>query len=215
MPSTSLAMDVVIFGAGGLGREIYDTLLTINENRPAYTVHGFIDEIKAPGTVINGLAVLGGPEALEGMRGNVGVILGVALTEARRRLHLKYKEDFAFPNVIHPTAVVSSFATLGEAILIQSNCVVAANATIGDGTMMNAHSGIGHDARVGDYCSIMSYCDLAGGVVLGESSFVGTGAKVVPSTTIAPYCYLCAGAVVFKDVPAASKLMGNPARVIG
>jgi sugar O-acyltransferase (sialic acid O-acetyltransferase NeuD family) len=215
MPSTAQAMDVVIFGAGGLGREIYDTLLTINALGSGYTVRGFIDDGKAPGTIVNGLPVLGGSAALEAMHGKIGVILGISLPGARKKLHQKYRGDFAFPNIIHPSALVSSFATLGEAILIQSNCVVAANSTVGDGAMMNAHSGVGHDARVGDYCSIMSYCDLAGGVVLGESSFVGTGSKIIPSTTIAPNSYLCAGAVVFKDVPLASKLMGNPARIIG
>jgi sugar O-acyltransferase (sialic acid O-acetyltransferase NeuD family) len=208
-------MDVVIFGAGGLGREIYDTLLTINASVTTYTIRGFIDEVKTPGALVNGLPVLGGIEALEAMHGRIGVVLGISLSEVRRKLHLRYRDDFSFPNIIHPTAQVSRFATLGEAILIQSNCVVAANATVGDGAMMNAHSGVGHDARVGDYCSIMSYCDLAGGVVLGESSFVGTGSKIIPSTTIAPNSYLCAGAVVFRDVPVASKLMGNPARIIG
>lgn len=209
------SMEVVIFGAGGLGREIYDTLLTINSREHTYTIRGFIDEVKEAGTVINGLPVLGGLDVLDSLRGQVGVIIGIALPEARRKLHLKYKDAFAFPNVIHPSAIVSGFATLGEAILIQSNCVVAANASIGDGAMMNAHSGVGHDARVEQYCSIMSYCDLAGNAVLGEASFVGTGAKIIPATKIAPGSYLCAGAVVFKDVPAASKLMGNPAKIIG
>ena len=215
MLSSAQAMDVVIFGAGGLGREIYDTLLTINAHGPAYNVRGFIDDVKAPGTTVNGLPVLGGSAALEAMHGKVGVILGISLSELRKKLHQKYRGNFTFPNIIHPSTLVSSFATLGEAILIQSNCVVAANATVGDGAMMNAHSGVGHDARVGEYCSIMSYCDLAGGVVLGESSFVGTGSKIIPSTTIAPNSYLCAGAVVFKDVLVASKMMGNPARIIG
>lgn len=215
MPSSKPVMEVVIFGSGGLGREIYDTVLTINALAPTFHVLGFIDEVREPGVLVNGLPVLGGLEALEALRGRVGVILGLSLSEARKRLHGRYKGEFAFPNVIHPSAIVSGFATLGEAILIQAYCVVAANAEIADGAMMNAHSGVGHDARVGPYCSIMSYCDLAGRATLGEASFVGTGAKVIPATTIAPNSYLCAGAVVFKDVPQPSKLMGNPAKIIG
>lgn len=208
-------MNVVIFGAGGLGREIYDTLLILNSSTPRFNILGYIDEVKPSGVTVNNVPILGGIDALEDMHDKVGVILGISTPQVRKKLHLKYKNDFAFPNVIHPTAIISGFATLGEGILIQSNCVVAANARIGNGVMMNAHSGVGHDAQVSDYCSIMSYCDLAGHSQLGEMSFVGTGAKVIPSTSIAAESYLCAGAIVFKSVVEKSKLMGNPAKIIG
>lgn len=208
-------MNILIYGAGGLGREIYDTLLIINSNAPTFNILGYIDDVKEKGAIINGVPVLGGAAALENISSEVGVILGIAIPEVRKKLHLKYKNNFFFPNIIHPTAIVSRFAEIGEAILIQSYCVVAANAKIGDGVMMNSHSGIGHDAQVSDYCSIMSYCDLAGNTNLGELSFVGTGVKVIPSTSIAAKSYLCAGAVVFKDVIERSKLMGNPAKIIG
>ena len=208
-------MDVVIFGAGGLGREIYDTLVFLNSRGLVFNVIGYIDDIKQKGAVVNGVPVLGDSSVLAGMSGKVGMILGMAAPEARKKFHLRYKIDFNFPNIIHPTAILSSFAELGEGVLIQSNCIVAANATVGDGVMMNAHSGVGHDAQVGNYCSIMSYCDLAGNSRLGELSFVGTGAKVIPSTSIAAESYLCAGAVVFKDVVEKAKLLGNPAKIIG
>ncbi|MYN29781.1 PglD-related sugar-binding protein [Duganella levis] len=208
-------MDVVIFGAGGLGREICDTLDAINAGAARFTLRGFIDEVKAPGSLVNGVPVLGGAEALAGLAGQVGIILGIAAPAARQRLHQQYRGRFAFPNVLHPSALVSAHAGLGEAILVQAYCIVAANAALGDGVMMNAHSGVGHDAQVAPYCAIMSYCDLAGNVQLGELSFVGTGAKVIPSTVVGAESYLCAGAVVFKSVGEKSKLMGNPAKIIG
>jgi sugar O-acyltransferase (sialic acid O-acetyltransferase NeuD family) len=208
-------INVVIFGAGGLGREIYDTLMFVNSQALTFNVVGYIDDTSEPGSVVNGVPVLGGSTVLAKMHGKVEIILGIAAPEVRKELHLRYKKEFLFPNVIHPTGIVSPFAKLGEAILIQSNCIVAANAKIGDGVMMNAHSGVGHDAQVGDYCSVMSYCDLAGNTRLGELSFVGTGAKVIPLTSIAAESYLCAGAVVFKDVVVKSKLLGNPAKIIG
>lgn len=208
-------INVVIYGAGGLGREIYDTLLIINSRELVFNILGYIDDFKERGSFVNGVPVLGKPSVLAEIQGKVGIILGIAIPEVRKRLHLKYKNEYFFPNIIHPTAILSNFADIGEGILIQSNCIVASNSRIGDGVMINAHSGVGHDARVGDYCSIMSYCDLAGNTHLGDLSFVGSGAKVIPSTTIAAESYLCAGAVVFKDVIEKSKLLGNPAKIIG
>ena len=208
-------MDVVIFGAGGLGREIFDTLMIINTCASYFNVVGFIDDNTKIAAKINGVSVLGNSATLGDMRGKVGIILGFANPATRKAHHQKYRRDFAFPNVIHPTAIISPFASLGDGILIQSNCIVAANAKVGDCVMLNAHSGIGHDAQISDYCSIMSYCDMAGNTKLGELSFVGSGAKVIPDTKIAAESYLCAGAVVFKDVLEKSKLLGNPAKIIG
>jgi UDP-3-O-[3-hydroxymyristoyl] glucosamine N-acyltransferase len=147
-------------------------------------VCGFIDEVKAPVTIVNGLPVLVRSAALEAMHGKIGVILGISLSEARQKLHQKYRGDFAFSNIIHPSALASSVATLGEAILIHSNGVDAASYNIDHGALMNAHSGVGHYSRVGECYCVMS-CDLAGRVILGESSFVGTGSKISPRPRLA------------------------------
>jgi sugar O-acyltransferase (sialic acid O-acetyltransferase NeuD family) len=207
-------MDVIIYGAGGLGREVYDTLLLLNLKEEVYNVLGFIDDGVEKNILVNGLPVLGGADALEELQGEIGIILAVANPSIRKQLHKNHKARFKFPNIIHPAAIISKYSSIGEAILIQAFCIVAANAKVGDGVMMNAHSGVGHDAQVDDYCSIMSFCDLAGNSKLGTLSFVGTGAKVIPGISIAAESYLCAGAVVFKNVENKSKLLGNPAKII-
>ena len=208
-------MNIVIYGAGGLGREIYDTLTFINAKASAFKVLGFVDDVKAVGTRVNGVEVLGSSTFFQDMGYETGIVLGFADPIARKKAYDLYKDSFSFPNVIHPSALISPFATVGQAVLVQANCIVAANAVVANGAMMNAHSGVGHDAQIGAFCSIMSYCDVAGNAVLGDLSFVGTGAKILPGVHIAPENYLCAGSVVFKNVLTKSKLMGNPAKIIG
>lgn len=207
--------DVVIYGAGGLGREIYDTILSINQVCRTYNVKGFIDDNANLPSLLNGLPLLGGANILGSLRKNTGIVLAISDPTTRRHLHLSFCKDFTFLQIIHPTAIVSNFATLGDAVTIQANCIVAANATIGDGVLINAHSGVGHDAKVGNYCSIMSFCDLTGNSELGDRCFTGTGVKILPNVKIAAESYLGAGSVVFKNVDKKSKLLGNPAKVIG
>ena len=207
-------MNVVIYGAGGLGREVYDTLLSINSISNIFNIHGFIDDSKTRGEYVNGLAVIGDDSALSKLRGEVGIVIAIASPSSRKAVHMRYRDHFLFPTIVHPSAIVSSFAKVGEAVLIQGGSIVAANSSIGEGVMINAHSGVGHDARVGEYCSIMSYCDVAGGSRLGNLVFMGTGAKVIPNKEVASESYLCAGAVVFKDVLEKSKLLGNPAKIV-
>lgn len=215
MSNDKLVRDIIIFGAGGLGREIYDTILTLNSIAPQFNVIGYVDEAKECGELVNGVPVLGGVSVLRMLSKDIGIVLGMANPEVRKRIYNEYKTDFIFPCIVHPTATVSSFAKLGRGVLIQAGCVVAANAVLGDCVMMNAHSGVGHDAHIGNCCSIMSFCDLAGCSELGDLCFVGTGAKVIPSLSIASESYICAGSVVFKSVVEKSKLIGNPAKIIG
>jgi acetyltransferase-like isoleucine patch superfamily enzyme len=208
-------MDVIIYGAGGLGREIYDTILSINSVENKFNVLGYIDDAVDEGVRLNNVPVLGGSLLIGEINQNIGIILGMADPNIRKMIHLKHRSFRLFPNVIHPTAIISDFAEIQEAILIQSNCIVAANSKIGNGVMMNAHSGVGHDVTVSEYCSIMSFCDLAGNSNLETLSFMGSGAKIIPSVSIGSESYICAGSVVFKNVPPKSKLMGNPAKIIG
>jgi len=208
-------MNIIIYGAGGLGREISDTISSINSLNRTFNLLGFVDDGVQKGSVINGVSVLGGASVLDSMRKDTGIVLGIADPHVRKNIFLKYGGEFLFPAITHPTAVISPFASIGEGVLIQAGCVVAANARIGDCVMMNAHSGIGHDAIIGNYCSIMSFCDAAGCTELGELVFVGSGAKIIPSLKIANESYICAGAVVFKSVVLRSKLLGNPAKTIG
>ena len=207
-------MDVVIFGAGGLGREIQDTIQTLGDTSTKFNLLGYVDDYRNPQSVVNGVPVLGGTAALDILPDEVGIVLGMADPKTRRKIHQTYRHRFTFPNVFHPRAVISRFAEIGQGVLIQANCIVASNATLGNCVMINAGSGVGHDARIGDYCSIMSQCDLAGNTRLGDLCFVGTGARVVDSTQIAEGSYLCAGAVVLKDVTQKAKLLGNPAKTI-
>jgi sugar O-acyltransferase (sialic acid O-acetyltransferase NeuD family) len=208
-------MDIVIYGAGGLGREINDTIVFINSLHKTFNLLGFIDDSVSMGKVINGVSVIGGSDILSCISNKIGIVLGVADPHLRKKIFLKHRDKFMFPEIIHPTAVISPFASIGPGVLIQSGCVVAANSQLGDCVMMNAHSGVGHDAIIGNYSSIMSFCDVAGSTVLGELVFVGSGAKLIPSLKIANESYICAGSVVFKSVTSASKLLGNPAKTVG
>ena len=206
-----MVTDIYIVGSGGLGREVADTIAQL----PNYKIKGFIDTSFKPGSVVNGIEVLGPNEDLMGISGKVNAVLAVASSSARRRVVEYFGASVTWCNIIHPTAIVSPFATLGAGLIVQAYCVLAANCKIGDFVVMNAHSGAGHDAEVGAYASIMSYCDVAGNASLGSDSFMGSGAKVIPSVNVGCGSYLCAGAVVMRDVKDAEKVIGNPGRVVG
>lgn len=51
-------------------------------------------------------------------------------------------------------------------------------------------------------------------VVVGDGSFVGIRAVILPGTTVGANAYIGAGAVVHRDVPARTVVVGNPARPV-
>ncbi|MDR1580995.1 MAG: hypothetical protein LBS35_11610, partial [Synergistaceae bacterium] len=62
---------VIVYGAGGLGREI----LQIVRAMPDARALGYVDDGVPPGTERNGAPVLGGAEYLDSL-GNVSVVIG-------------------------------------------------------------------------------------------------------------------------------------------
>jgi sugar O-acyltransferase (sialic acid O-acetyltransferase NeuD family) len=211
MERSCMSEDIYIIGAGGFGREVADTISQLTDFR----LVGFIDEWLSVGTVVNGHPVCGQISYLEKMSSKPRVVVAIGNSSVRAEIYERLSGKCNFPIIVHPKADVSPHAKIGEAVIVQANCIVAANASIGTGVIINATSGVGHDASVGDYCSIMSFCDIAGNAHLGSFCFLGSGTKVIPNTSVFSGSYACAGAVIVKNIEQASKVMGNPARVIG
>ena len=97
-------------------------------------------------------------------------------------------------------------------------------ATIGKGFFIDHGMGvvIGETAEIGDNCLLYHGVTL-GGVslekkkrhpTLGNNVVVGTGAKVLGAITLADNVKVGANAVVLKDVPPNSVVVGNPGRVV-
>ena len=204
---------LIIVGAGGFGREILDTVKYINNIEESYEIIGFVDNIIPIGTIVNGLVVLGNNEVLE-LYSNTSLVIAIGDPHVRKMYYERYKSKFNFPIIIHPTAIVSEFATIGDGSILQAFCIVAANAEIGSAVAINARSGIGHDSKVGDFTCIQSFCDITGSNKIGDLCFLGTGVKIIPNLYIANESYLCAGSVIVKDVLTKSKVLGNPGKII-
>ncbi|MCK9588496.1 MAG: UDP-3-O-(3-hydroxymyristoyl)glucosamine N-acyltransferase [Terrimicrobiaceae bacterium] len=85
----------------------------------------------------------------------------------------------AFAPGVHPTAVVSSEAAIGEGVFIGPCVVVEPGARIGARSVIAAHSYIGHGVRIGEDCriypqvTIRERCTLANRVILHPGVVVG------------------------------------------
>lgn len=85
-------------------------------------------------------------------------------------------------------------------VIIGDNCLITHGVTIllHDGSLRLMEPG----------------ADRAGTVIIGNNVFVGVNAIILRNVTIGDNSVIAAGAVVTKDVPPASVVAGNPARII-
>ena len=93
---------ILIYGAGGAGRELAFALSLDKNPDTAWKVQGFIDDTKWVGDLVNNISVLGGFDYLENYSGDIAVTI-VDNPSTRRDLILRInpKSRLGQPHRIH------------------------------------------------------------------------------------------------------------------
>jgi sugar O-acyltransferase (sialic acid O-acetyltransferase NeuD family) len=209
--------DLVIFGAGGFGREVCQVVEDINAAEPAWNVLGFLDGNDAlHGTTLRDLPILGGPAWLAEHPGVV-VALAIGFPTSKRavlRAIADAASDVEFATLVHPTAWVGNHVTVGRGTVILAGAAVSTDIRIGAFNCLNKNCIVGHDAVLGDYSTVSPGASISGYVQLGEGCDIGANSVVVQGYSIGAWSVVGAGAVVAGDLPADVTAVGIPARVI-
>lgn len=184
-----------------------------------------IDSLKASGKKISGLfddnpevkVLLGynvfGP--FDPIRlGDEELIISVGLNHIRKKIVENLPGNIRYGNAIHPSAIISEHASLGEGTVVMQGAVIQSSVSIGKHCIINTTASVDHDCLLEDYVHISPNATLCGAVSVGEGSQVGAGAVVIPGIKIGKWSLVAAGAVVMKDVPDNVLVLGNPARVV-
>jgi len=139
-------------------------------------------------------------------------LVAIGDNSVRRQVasHVKH----GFTNVIHPSSLISSFASIGEGNMILHGTIVQAAARIGNHVILNTGSQVDHDCIIGDFAHIAPGAILCGSVQVGEGSLIGTGAIIIPGKKVGAWSVVGAGSVVIDNIPDYVIAVGNPARII-
>ena len=184
-----------------------------------------IDSLRASGKKISGLFD-DNPEVKELLEYNVfgpfdpirlgdeELIISVGLNHIRKKIVENLPYEIRYGNAIHPSAIISEHASLGEGTVVMQGSVIQSSVSIGKHCIINTTASVDHDCLLKDYVHISPNATLCGAVSVGEGSQVGAGAVVIPGIKIGKWSLVAAGAVVMKDVPDNVLVLGNPARVV-
>lgn len=207
--------EIVICGAGGLGREVLEIFISQNKIANKWKILGFVDDTKSEGELINGFPVLGNIEWICNNHKKAGCI--VAIGDARNRYNIikkLEKYNINLVNAVHPSVVMSDSVEMGKNVIICAGCIFTVNITLGSHILINASTTIGHDVIVEDYCSIMPAVIINGNSYVMEGAYIGCNATIIQNINVGKWSVIGAGAVVLEDIPDRVTAVGIPARPI-
>lgn len=119
-----------------------------------------------------------------------------------------------FDVLIHPSAVISKYATIKAGSVVMANAVINSFSQVGACCIVNTNSVIEHDCKIGDAVHVSPSASLAGGVEVGEHTWIGIGSKIKQLVIIGNDVIVGAGSIVISNIPDFQTRVGNPAKKI-
>jgi sugar O-acyltransferase (sialic acid O-acetyltransferase NeuD family) len=165
--------------------------------------------------MVRGLAVLGGAEALAGLRaiGVEGVLVGFGDSKGRIDVIERVRAArLSLPAFVHSTATVNPSARWEAGAQILARAYVGPDAVIDEGALINTAAIVEHDVEVGRGSVIGPGAVVTGRARIGEAVAVGAGATILPDRRVGAGAVVGAGSVVTRDVPEGAVVAGVPAR---
>lgn len=207
-------LPVIILGANGNCLDIAEAVEAAGDR----VVAGFLDDDPAlePGAMMGAWPLLGRIHDAPGFP-NAGFVCGIGSPRSFRE-KAGVIERAGIPadrwaTVVHPSAVVSRFATLEPGCVVLSHCSIGARARLGRWCTLLQGCVISHDAELGERSILASRVCLSGGSRIGEGSYLGCGVCVRDGVRVGAGALIGMGAVVVRDIPGYCTAFGAPARV--
>lgn len=197
---------VVIIGAGGHGRVVADIVEAAGD-----TVLGFLDDSTTGNDKVNII----GKSADAKKYCDEETYLFVAIGNCKvRETIMNSLPNAKWYTAIHPSAVISPSAVIGEGTCVMPNAVVNNSAVVGKGVIINTCASVDHDDIIGDFVHIACGVHIAGTVSVGKGCWIGIGSTISNNITICDDLMIGAGTVIVKDIIEKGTYVGVPARKI-
>jgi len=211
---------ILIYGAGGFGREVAWLAQSAIFRGEEFDVVGFIDDDdQIFKTTINDIEVLSLARAKEEYPESC-VVSGMGVPGMREvAMQKAFAAGFGFITLVHSNVEMSKWIEIGEGTVICAGNILTTNIIIGKHVQINLDCTIGHDVVMEDYATLAPGVHVSGCVHIGKRVYIGTGAVVINGTQKKPIvigadAVVGAGACVTQSIPSGETWVGVPARPI-
>ena len=207
-----------VYGASGCGRGVMP-LARVQLQAQGIDASQLVfldDETAVP--VVNGQRVMRYADFAHLSAGMRYAVIAIANSTVRERLARRCANDGVQPwTVVAANVVRMDDVTLGEGAALSPFVTLTSNIRIGRHFHANLYSYVEHDCVIGDYVTFAPGAKCNGNVVIEDHAYIGAGAVIKQGRpgrplTIGRGAVVGMGAVVTRDVPAGTTVVGNPAR---
>jgi len=199
--------ELLIIGAGGHAKVVVEAAIL----QAKYKIVGLTDEAVAENSEILGYKVRRQMSDFGLRRGYFIVAIGDNATRKQR-----FEEMLALgwepATIVHPTAVISRYCTIGEGSMICLRASICTEAKLGQNVILNSGGIVSHECSVGAHSHISVGVSLAGRTRVGEGVLMGVASCTIPGTRIGNWSTVGAGAAVIRDVSDQCTVVGVPAK---
>ena len=206
--------NLIIIGAGGMGRTLYDIARESIGFGEDFLIKGFIDDnIKALDEFENYPPILGRISEYIPSENDV-FTFSIGGDSRRKCIESLIERGAEFINIIHKTARIGSNVKLGVGNIIAAFTTLGADCKVGNYNMIQSYTVVGHDAEIGNFNRIDTHVTCVGGIKIKNETTIHTSAVINHKVVVEDKAKVGACSFVIRKVKEGQTLFGVPAKKI-
>lgn len=207
--------NLIIIGARGFGREVYDLAKHCSGYNTEYIIKGFLDDkTDALADFKNYPGIISSVEQYEIQENDVFVCALGSIKWKKHYVEMVQAKGGQFINLIHPTTNLNTNVVIGQGVIMFMNSNVSNDIFIEDFVTIQGYVGLGHDTKIGKWSHLNTYSFTGGFVILEEEVTLNTRATVLPHVIVRKGATVGASSLVIKNVKEGITVFGVPAKIL-
>lgn len=170
---------LLVLGAGGHGKSVAEAALLSGKWKKVV----FADDSWPQKTDIAGFPIVTNINSIPDILSDISAAIPAVGNNQLRQKWFQLLENLSIPiaTVVHPSAIISSNAEIGEGVTIMAGCVVGFDVKVGDGAIINMAASIDHDTHIGEFAHLSVGVKVVGNKKIDSLSFLSAGSVVTHS----------------------------------
>lgn len=187
---------LIIIGAGGHGKVCAEIAQDMGEWNQIY----FLDDSYPSVNKCLDFDIIGTTEDFNMFR-DYDFFVAIGNNKIRAEfVNLLLNNKINIVTLIHPTACVSKYVTIGEGTSIHQFSVINTDTKIGKGCIINTSAVVEHENKIADFVHISPNVSLGGQVIIGSYCWIGIGTSIINNITLSCEITIGAHSLVIKNI---------------
>ena len=203
---------LIIIGAGGMERTMYDMARESNGYGIEYDIRGFIDDNTSALDSFENYPPLIAPIQGYQPKDNEIFICSIGGNARKKCMEEIISKGGQFLTMIHSTARIGTNVQIGEGSIVGAYTTIGADVKVGKYNLIQSYTVIGHDSVIGNWNRIDTHVTLVGGTIVQDGTDIHTSAMINHNVTVESHSRVAACSFVIRRVKEGTTVMGNPAK---